>query len=395
MTSSNEHGYDFGAPTGAAELKALRSVLTQAFHFSTWEAFLERVGPENFRRLRRGPGTVGGLAIYPMGQWFGGQSIPTGGIAAVGVPPEHRGQGVAFELMSGLLRELHRAGTPLSALYASTQSLYRKVGYEQGGVRVRYAVESHRIGISDHDLPVRRVDPLNHEVFHDLYRRRAIRSTGNLDRGPIVWGRTAAPQEEIAFAYLIGPESAPEGYVIYKHVQGKKPPYYGLMVSDVVALTPAAQRRIWTFFADHRSLTGEVTWSGPLNDPMIYALPEQPARIVEHDVWLLRIVDVPKALGMRGYPEAEDTELHLDVSDAILPENTGRFVLRITGGRGEVSQGGRGDLRLSVRALAPLFTGMFAATELGAMGELSGPLEAQSIADRLFRGPAPWMPDMF
>ena len=395
MTSSNENGYDFGPLAGAAELEELRSVLTQAFHFSTWEAFVKRVGPENFRRLRRGPGVVGGLAIYAMGQWFGGQSIPVGGIAAVGVPPEHRGQGVAFELMRGLLRELHRAGTPLSALYASTQSLYRKVGYEQGGVRIRYAVESHRIGISDHDLPVRRVDPLKHEVFHETYRRRAIRSTGNLDRGPIVWGRIAAPQEEAAFAYLIGPESAPEGYVIYKHVQGKKPPYYGLAVSDVVALTPAAQRRIWTFFADHRSLTGEITWSGPLNDPMIYALPEQPARIVEHDVWLLRIVDVPKALGMRGYPEAADTELHLDVSDAILPENAGRFVLRITGGRGEVSRGGRGDLRLDVRALAPLFTGMFSATELGAMGEISGPLEAQSIADRLFRGPAPWMPDMF
>lgn len=391
----NETLYDFGKLASAAELEGLRGVLTQSFHFTTWEAFLKRVGEENFRRLRRGPDVVAGLAVYPMGQWFGRQCLPNAGVAAVGVAPEHRGQGVAYELMSGLLRELHREGTPLSTLYASAQTLYRKVGYEQGGTRFRYGLETHRIGISDHDLPIRRVDPLKHEAFHDLYRRRAQASAGNLERGPIVWGRVVAPHEEVAFAYLVGPEEAPEGYVVFFQVRGKKPPYYSLAVSDLVALTPAAQRRIWTFFADHRSLTGEIAWSGPPNDPMLYALPEQPAHIIDNDIWLLRIVDVPRALAMRGYPGAPDAELHLDVTDPIIPENARRFVLQLTGGRAEVTEGGRGDLRVDVRALAPLFTGWFSATDLAAMGEIAASTQVQSIADRVFRGPAPWMPDMF
>ena len=42
---------------------------------------------------------VGSLAIYSMGQWYGGQCVPMAGIAAVGVAPEHRGNGVAWELM--------------------------------------------------------------------------------------------------------------------------------------------------------------------------------------------------------------------------------------------------------------------------------------------------------
>ena len=57
------------------------------------------------------------------------------------------------------------------------------------------------------------------------------------------------------FCYVAGSEAEPEGYLIYRQKAGKDG--YDLLVRDLVALTPAALERIWTFLADHRSLSGD------------------------------------------------------------------------------------------------------------------------------------------
>lgn len=72
--------------------------------------------------------TIGGLAVYHMSQWFGGKTLPMAGIAAVGVLPEHRGQGVANRLLTQTIQELHSQQISISALYPATQAPYRKVG---------------------------------------------------------------------------------------------------------------------------------------------------------------------------------------------------------------------------------------------------------------------------
>src|SRR5262245_51321796 len=62
------------------------------------------------------------LVRIPMGQYFGGKSVPMMGIAGVAVAPEARGRGIARQLMEETIRECHREGWALSGLYASTQS---------------------------------------------------------------------------------------------------------------------------------------------------------------------------------------------------------------------------------------------------------------------------------
>ena len=389
----NEH---FTLSPLADELEpALRAILTQSFQFAAWEVYRARVGRESFRALTRDGRVVAGLAMYRMGQWFGGRVVPMTGFAAVGVAPEHRGTGVGRELMARALREQRDAGVPIAALYASTQALYRKVGFEQAGSRVRYAVEARRIGeMSDRSLPCVPVEAARHELFHDLYRRFAERQTGLLDRNRAIWERAVLPPDAVARAYLVGPEAAPEGYVVFTQDRGKSFAY-DLAVRDLCALTPAAARRLWTFFADHRSLAGEITWSGPPVEPLLALLPEQPARVTGTERWLVRILDVKEALARRGWPTGVEAELHLDVRDELLRENHGRWVLAIGGGAAEVRAGGRGELACDVRGLAPLYTGMLPPRALAALGWIEGSEAALATAGRAFAGPEPWMPDMF
>jgi predicted acetyltransferase len=390
---------DYGTPSSPAEIEALTEIIIRAFGGSPERiaGYVKRLGVENFRVARVGGAVAGTLGIYHMGQWFGGKSIPMAGIAAVGVAPEHRGTGVARQLMCRVLGELRDADVSISTLYPSTQRLYRRVGYEQAGHRCLIAVDADSVVLGERTVPMYPVDPEHHRVFHELYRERARRVSGNLDRNNEIWRRVVESESdtERAYASLVGPKERPEGYIVF--TQPRQRGGYDLSVQDLVALTPRAALRLLTFIGDHRSEAKEVIWAGPVKDPLLALLPEQAFRMKRVERWHLRILDVPIALTLRGYPDVDrdGEELHLEIRDEIIESNTGRFLLRVSSGRGEVARGGRGDLKLDIGGLAPLFSGFFTPYELASIGLLEASESALAVATRIFAGPEPWMPDGF
>jgi len=387
---------DYGCISNADEAEQLGELLRQCFGSSLndEQVYLNRIGQDNFRLIRQGEQIIGGLAIYSTGQWYGSQSIPMAGIASVGIAPEYRGSGAAYKLMQCTLQELHQQGVPISALYAATQVLYRKVGYEQGGIRCSWQVSTQRIQKRDRTLPMFRVKPVHYQIFQDLYSQQAQTTNGNLNRNPAIWQNLLdAPNNQPVYAYLIGVESQPEGYVIC--TQSPEAGRLLLNIKDWAFLTPAAAQRFWTFCADHRSQVKQVRWYSSLIDSLTLPLAEQTAQIRQQERWMMRIINVPEALEKRGYPVEIETELHLQVQDELFAANNGNFILNVFQGRGKVTPGGRGDFRLTVRALASLFTGLFTPGQLQQMGYLESTSAALSRASSLFSGSLPWMPDFF
>jgi len=118
-----------------SDLDAVATITGAAFSFPAAEAetWLSNAGTDQLRVVREGGRVVGSLLLIPMGQYFGGKSVPMVGIAGVGVGIADRGRGVARALMAGTVQELAERGVALSTLYASTQTLYRSVGYERAG----------------------------------------------------------------------------------------------------------------------------------------------------------------------------------------------------------------------------------------------------------------------
>lgn len=383
---------EFGSLSHEEEAKQLAAILGQCFAFTNTVRYFHRLGLDNFRVVREEGRIVGGLGIYQMGQWFGGTSVAMAGLAAVGVPPEQRGTGVAFELLSQTLQELHEREVPISALYPATQKLYRKVGYEQGGNACIYEIQTNSIGLSDRTLPIQPVTPINYTIFSDIYRQSAIKINGNLDRNQALWEGIIQPQEqEIIYAYLVGEPNQPEGYIIF-HQNAKESQ---LVILDWVALTTAAAKRLWTFVADHRSQIETAMWRGSVVHPLLLFLPEQTAKVKNSSIWMLRIIDVAKALSERGYPAGVEAELHLTVQDDLLTNNNGNFILRVSGGSGEVTRGGKGELRLNIRGLSPLYTGLYTPRQLQFSGFLEASDRVLATATEIFAGSVPWMADFF
>lgn len=378
------------------EVDGVGDMMGRSFAFPPAEArpWLDKVGTSNIRVLRDDERPVACLLRIPMGQWFGGRSVPMVGIAGVAVPLELRGRGLAAELMSRTLRELASEGVPLSTLYPATHTLYRKVGYELAGARFELSAPAHAFALGDRSVPVRPITPADRPAVERAHAAWAAARPGTLARAEYIWARVASPRGEVAYGYVAGEGARVEGYLFL--VQRRTPDgEHDLRLTDLVATTPRAARSLLTFLGDQRSVAKQVSWFGAAAEPLLALLPERTyaARLDHH--WMVRVTQVERALALRGWPVGITAELELEVSDPVCAENDGRFVLRVEGGAGTVRRGGAGALRVPVRALAPLYTGHASATTLRAVGWLEGDDRSVAAADALFAGPAPTMSDFF
>jgi predicted acetyltransferase len=386
----------FGPPAGPDEREAMANIMAQAFAFSPPDAavFLDKSGLEKFRVLREGGQVVATALPIPMGQWYGGRRVPMVGVGGVGVAPQARGRGTATQFMRQVLQEQREAGMALSVLFPSTQTLYRRVGYELAGSRYELRVQMEGLAFRERTLALRPVTEADQAALKDVYRRHAASQHGYLDRVPHTWNRVHSPRNELAYGFLVEGAQGVEGYVYL--VRRRKVEYkQELVLTDFVALTPEAARRLLSFLCDHKSLALEAVWTGGAVEPWLFLLPEQTYQVKLLSQWMLRVLEVPAALEARGYPEGLSAALHLEVEDELFAGNQGRFLLHVSGGQGRVERGGEGRLRLNIRALAPLYSGFLTPEALRRVGALSGDDASVRQAAAVFSSPPPVMPDMF
>jgi predicted acetyltransferase len=335
------------------------------------------------------------LLRIPMGQYFGGRSVPLVGIAGVAVAPEARGRGVAGRMMAQAVREIAAEGVALSGLYPATQPLYRRVGYEQAGHRFEVRLPVGIIDTRERDLAVRPIEGGDEASVRACYRRFAEGFEGPLDRGEYLWRRVREGRDTAYHGFAAWSEAGEiEGYLYLSQTRKPERGRQDIALSDLAFTTPRGGRRLLAFLREFSSLGDQIVlYAGPLH-PVLSLLAEQRYAMHLREHWMLRVTDAARALEARGY-RGGSGEVHLEVRDELLPRNAGRWLLAVEAGRGSVSRGGRGDLRLDVRALAPLYSGLLSARQLRLLGWAEGDDGAVAAADRVFAGTTPWLGDMY
>ncbi|MDK2971903.1 MAG: hypothetical protein PWP23_1658 [Candidatus Sumerlaeota bacterium] len=379
------------------ELETAGRLLSESFIFPrTWGAGITASSePETLRVLVENGEMNAAAMVHPWRQYFGGQPIASSGPGALAVAPEARGKGVATRLLRHILDEGRAAGVPLSVLYPASRQLYAKAGYAPGGWRISRLFDPAKIGMRKPELPVRRMTEADHAAVRALHDRAARLTNGWLGRPEYRWKSLLGSGDELRAGWIVEQQGEAVGYAVTSVVlRGEK---RLLQVEDQAALNPAAAKSLLSFIGGQAFQAHGLLWHGGSFEIIDALLPEN-AHKIEIDRWLewcLRIADVPAALEARGYPESLDTELHLDVADDWYPENCGRFLVTIRGGKADVKRGGEGRVRIDVRALATLYASHRAPSEVMMTGALCGPpcdIEQLGFA---FRGPASGMADMF
>ena len=357
--------------------------------------WIEREGDANFRLAHVAGKLAGGLSVQPLGQWFGGRVVGTGGVRAVAVAPEFRGRGIARALVRASLIELHQAGVPLSTLYPATHLVYRRMGYELAGVRTGYRLPTHALPAGGRELAVVELGRTRDAALESCYAERARRTNGQLERNELMWQRVLDPLGAgETYAYAVVGDGV-EAYVVFNQSRLAGSFRGTIMARDLVVRSRRGALAVLGLLAEHRSVIDSVEWFGAPQEPLLLLLDNPAHSVIARQDWMLRLVDVAGAFAARGYAPGVTGEVHLEVSDDVLPWNQDRFVLSVAQGRGEVRCGGEGRIRVDVRALASIYTGYGSPEELQAVGGIAGPREDLALLGALFAGPAPWMPDMF
>lgn len=388
---------EYGPARGEAQLDAYGRIACEAFAIQPEfiPPYYDQVGRDNIRLVCERGEVVGGLALIRKGHYFGGRAAPAVGVALVATAAHRRGGGIATTLLREMLREQRAAGRAISTLYPASVKLYRRAGYELAGIACEAELETAAIDVRDRALPIRPATDADEPAIQAVYRTWAARQAGAIERGPFHWRRVHMFRGQKTRGYVAVRGDAVEGYAFLREVSTAVLWVSDLVIQDIAYATPAAARALLTFIADHRTTRRVLRFRTGPADPLLMMLGEAPYKLNHKLPWMLRLLDVPAALAARGYPKGLNAELHLDVRDDFLPEAGGRFVLRVVDGSATAEAGGRGDLMVDVRALAPLYTGYLAPAELAMIGGLTGPAAAIDTAAGIFAGPTPWLRDEF
>jgi predicted acetyltransferase len=155
-----------------------------------------------------------------------------------------------------------------------------------------------------------------------------------------------------------------------------------------------ATRELWRVLLDMDWKATLKAYLLPIDHALVHQLayPRRMQLRVGDGLWV-RLVDVGAALSARGY--AGDGTVVLEVEDAFLPDNAGRW--RVAGGTVERTDEDA-HLALDVGELGSVYLGGFTFAELvraGVVRELKDGAAARADAVFVTGAPKPWCPEIF
>lgn len=341
---------------------------------------------------------VGVTGLHPYRQWYAGRDLPITGLASVTVAPHARGRGVARAMLTASLEKMALDGAAVSVLYPSTPPVYRAVGWEIAGVLASAELPTNALAQvrpvsalpgAERSEPVtlRPVEKSDLDAVHALYTVAARRAVGPLTRtGPLFDVTRILELDGVLLAERGG---EPAGYVSYSRGGGT-----GLTVHDLVGGDPQVLAALLRAVGSWQTVAPTVAIRAM--DPALLPLvsPFKPP-VSWEDLWMVRLIDVQKAVIGRGWPAGVQLGADLELIDPDAPWHAGSWRLEIADGSGTLERGGTGAVRIHVRGLSALFTGFASTTALRAAGLLDGEPAAAARLDTAFAGQMPWMVDSF
>jgi predicted acetyltransferase len=350
-------------------------------------------------------GTVAHAGAYTRQVTVPGAVVTAAHVTLVGVRPTHRRRGLLTRLMTHQLRQIRERGEPVAMLWASEGRIYQRFGYGLAALRHILSADKREIRLTRPVDPAagRLRDAAPGQILKDLqqvYGRVRAERPGWSGRDEAWWSRRLfdAPSRRQGYtgcrALLFEGPDGPDGYALWRRKGDwdQTGPKGEVNVVEVVAATPEAYLALWGFLFSV-DLARTVRYAFAASDEPLRYLVNEPRALGDRvtDALWVRLVNVPAALAARRY--AAPVDVVLEVSDALIAENAGRW--RLTGdadGAACTATTDAADLACDVADLGALYLGGTALGALAAAGRVRqlrpGAVAAASAAFGWRRAPS-------
>jgi len=323
-------------------------------------------------------------ASFPFSLPVPGGSAPAAALTSVGVHPAHRRKGLLTEMVRDHLKRSRERGEVASALFAAEQAIYGRFGYGRAAFDLRMTIPRGAAlrpvaGASGLTVRMERIDVARHgDLVETVHLAAGAGRPGWVARSSIALqeyhlrpAESRRQGSERLKILVVEDGPTPVGYALFarKGEWTAQGPRGVVRVREAVTTSPAAAHRLWSTLIDLDLMATIETWLQPVDDPLLQLLVDSRAaapRIVDN-LWV-RILDLPAALMGRRYPSPVDVVL--EVTDALIPENAGRW--RLVGGPDgatvDAAPNAEPDLSLDIRELGAAYLGGISLSALGTAG---------------------------
>jgi len=298
---------------------------------------------------RRDGMPVCGFAVLDFQSQVREAVIPCGGVAAVGVLPEHRRSGAGTELMRFAVQEMRRYGQPIGSLYAFRESFYRRFGFEVAGKRLGFKAPIERLHRLDSALAIRKIGPDDWKEIDPCYREFARTRSGLNLRDEVLWRRVLAENRPLAI-YVAGDPI--EAYAVISHSGG-------FWTHDHVS------ELAWSSLQGHQSMVDFIRglginkrsfqWYEPSDSPSYAYLLDEGIEVGVQRPVMWRVNDVPSALTLLK-PAGEGRAV-IEIDDDLIGENCGPWDVTWNEGRVRVERTDQTGIGLTIREFTQAFMG--------------------------------------
>lgn len=300
--------------------------------------------PRDFSRVHPwavfdGDGTMTScLTVTDYSVHFDGHICPMGGIGGVATLPPFRRRGGVRGCFEAALPDMYRSGYDFSYLYPFSTAFYRKFGYECCVQRYGWAVRPDRLTPPDVGGTLRLAEaaaPMAEAI-------RAVDSVWETQfnmavlHGPAdyVWAEKSDPAVKQEFTYVwFDPQGAPGAYTTFR--KADEADGRNLVCSRFCFLSRDGFYALMGLFKSLGSDHTFVKFQTPAIPALQYLMPEWSLGDVRWEVisnaGMVRVINVQSVLEKARY--IGSGHLTLEIKDAQIQENCGRFTLLFENGR--------------------------------------------------------------
>ncbi|MGH3869945.1 MAG: GNAT family N-acetyltransferase [Pseudonocardiaceae bacterium] len=343
---------------------------------------------------RAGRVVAGGLGLL-VSQFFGGSPVPSACLGAGCVAPEERGEHLATRMVAERLRPLQDKGAVISVISTSSNGYARRLGWEAPVHVFAWSITTDDLKQSfpAGDLEIEHGLTLD---ARELQRKLAAQWNGPVLR-PDWWPSWKEKKSALTTYRFSGPGQFPAGLLTLA-MKRRERHGMNLVVHDFWAANESAVAAMLAFLGRHNTRAETIEFRRG-------ALPPYPTLL--HNLhrcrmvaeawhpWMLRILDIPEAVRLRGWPVDLDATVPIEIES----ENGGawdRYLLRIAGGSAEIgSTRVASRVAFTRRQLAVWFAGGYRTVTAARMAGVPG---SEDFLATLIRSTAelePWLPDHF